>query len=497
MFVPAERSPIRRSLAPIGFALITCLAVWQCTCKPTLRTDSDYLVTLVSLYRHASPDLRPGDMALLKELAVRENLPEQYPYEMGYFEANRGSRYAYHFFLYSLINLPAFALTRMLGGTGLFCFQITNAVMFIAANAILWFWSDPSPWRRVGFAGLASLGPAVLYIEWNGPELMCWSLVSIAMALCAYRRYAAASFCIGLAATQNPPLMFLGGFVVLMAWSQGSRKQAFVSAVALSPIFVPPLYFLALFGTPNLIAKAGLSSTEYLSASRMASMLFDLNQGLLPHVPGLVLLWLGVAAISLARRSSALETAAMVITTLVVMAACCTTSNWNSACRLLMRYNIWILPWMAWTVIRLIPDTSAARRCVYAALALNTALFLTFTAVIIARPKAFPYTRHLPQAAVVFRYFPSLYNPEFEIFAERTLHTDGEYAGKGTVVFAAGDGTVTKTLVDPEDLHDVARQYEVSEDYAETLKKKRLKSRGLFYDSPPPNAWHRVPANEK
>ena len=93
----------------------------------------------------------------------------------------------------------------------------------------------------------------------------------------------------GLAATQNPPLVFLGGAAVLAAAWERRWWSAVFAAAGTALVFAPFAFFQYHFGSPNLIA----AGAEYvgpgnLSLVRTWGLLADVNHGLLPFAPVLV-----------------------------------------------------------------------------------------------------------------------------------------------------------------------------------------------------------------
>src|SRR5512143_2955590 len=101
-----RRAVLLVALCAIGVALVR-LAI--------LAGDGvEYYSMLESLFRHAWPDQRPGDVEHLRHVLGAHGYTFEHPHD-GFFVAPDGRWYSYHFWLYPLACVPAKAVLHALG----------------------------------------------------------------------------------------------------------------------------------------------------------------------------------------------------------------------------------------------------------------------------------------------------------------------------------------------------------------------------------------------
>src|SRR5262249_15041833 len=200
-------------------------------------------------------------------------------------------------------------------------------LMLVALYAVLF----GLPWpigRRFWFAGLCALTPVLWYLRWPSPEVFSWSCVVLAIVFFERRALPAAAFVAGLGAWQNPPLVFLSLYALLLSLEQ-PRDVRRVAATALcaGASLLPNAFYLWKFHGPSLLAIIGAFDSKLASLHRMWSFVGDLNQGMLPYVPGLVLLGVMSAALAVAQgiRQRRWQEPALVASMLLMVARCGTT----------------------------------------------------------------------------------------------------------------------------------------------------------------------------
>jgi len=113
--------------------------------KPLITGDGhEYLGMTISFFNHLSPELQEKDIILRNYVeninGIYFNTKLDYS---GYYESLNGAYYSWHFWLYSLLNLPAFSLLHSLGMNELRCFQITNSILLlISLGVVLYCFKD-------------------------------------------------------------------------------------------------------------------------------------------------------------------------------------------------------------------------------------------------------------------------------------------------------------------------------------------------------------------
>ncbi|MGZ8319583.1 MAG: hypothetical protein ACXWVD_10820 [Telluria sp.] len=244
----------------------------------------------------------------------------------------------------------------------------------------------------------------------------------------------------GLAGQQNPTILFFFGFAPLLHLvldydaRRGiganlahvlQRRYLFGLAAGMAVFALPPLFNLYQFGVPNIIAKL-FSDPSLIGLARLHSFFFDLNQGMILGIPGIVLalaLW-GWHKGGI-RRDIALLGWALLFTLALAVPALAVL-NWNSGAAGIMRYAFWAaMPILFVLFLRLSKCAAWPRLLVPAVMAVQAAAMLSAA--------SYHYVEFSPLARLVMQHAPRLYHPEPEIFVERLgrhdnyIHTDQVY----------------------------------------------------------------------
>lgn len=240
--------------------------------------------------------------------------------------------------------------------------------MFLAFYGLV-FWSGLGETRSRVFAAFWILSPVTWYLAWPSAEVWSASLVVLSIVLFTRGRYAWAVLLASLAATQNPPLLV---FVAMIASVGSYRAHKDDGLRAVPPILLaagvallPNVFYFMTFGTFNLITATGGASPRLIAGSKILSLFFDLNQGILVYAPVLLLVWFITFVLSVVRRSWL--GLALAATTLLMAALTAMSANWNSGGVGITRYAIWILPVLAWNVLEVLqPERRLDRWSAYA-----------------------------------------------------------------------------------------------------------------------------------
>jgi hypothetical protein len=482
------RSAIWAARRPL-FLLAGLLLVLQAASAPVALNGDiwDYLYPWQAFWDHATPDVRDADLAALYPVLQANGLEglgprtlDNLPEHAGIYPAPDGRYFACHFWLYSLAVLPARAVLCWSGGNQLAAFQVTNVLCFAAALYLVLFHGPAGRSRRFALAGLAGVSPAVWYWNWPSPEVFTWSLVLASLVFLGNRRYRTAAGCAACAAMQNPPVLFLALFVALLSCRERRPGLTLATTAAALLALVPPAFYYHHYGVPSTIVSHGGTDSRLITWNRTLSFLTDLNQGMLPYVP-LVLVLAGVALgrALWQRRAAALGLVAVLG---LMIAAAETTTNWNSGAIGLMRYAVWMLPVFAWLIATVL---SPGPR-----LAVAAGVAVALHALVVARPHGVEnYLTHTPLARFVLTRAPAWYNPDPEIFVERQLHTEEPLpATLLPLPFVTNGWHVTKLLADRNSLARLTENFNVQPSYLEEVQRRYADRVGLFYLHPPRGA---------
>lgn len=459
-------------LVAVGF-----VAYFLFTPAVLIGDGHQYYITLQAWQEHGTPDIRESDIRHTAAMLQREGIStENLHPALELATAKNGRAFYWHFWFYPLVALPVKLLLHLAHGNESAAFQVTNALLFMfALGVVLFRGRTPLPWR-LAFAGLTAVSPVLGYLRWPHTEVFTWAGVVISLTLLSSRCYGWAALAAACAAMQNPPLTLLALYVVAVSLRERDRQPKLQAAAGALPALLPPLFSYLYFGVPNLIAAHGFSTPHMVSLARTWSFLADLNQGMLPYVPVLLLLAAPALGAALVRRSLAgVGFAAML---LVIILAAETTPNWNSGCAGMMRYGVWVLPLMAWLVVEYLPPVRAVRRLVAAGVLVHGAIAWQYQG-------RCDYLTQSPLALFVLNHAPALYNPDIEIFCERQLHGGCDFRKAFPMGFVRQDGTVAKLLTDAGGLPRVRQYCTVQPEYLAMMEQKLQRRPGPIYFNPP------------
>ena len=498
--VGASSVPLLPLSGVLAYACAAILLVVWCSQRPFARQGDawEYLATTEALANHGSADVRPGDVHTMFERVdlwrPRESgarpAAEVYARELdhGFVTAPDGAVHARHFWMYSLFAVPAHMALEAVGAPAFNALIVTNAWMLAAAIALVLVAGAGTGRDRLTFAALLLASPVVWYVTFTGVEVFTWALVIAAVVALDRRRHGVAAFAAGLAATQNPPLVLLAGVPVLLALRHGRRRDA-VRALAGAAIALLPVGWTEWhFGEPILIAAT--IDVGRISVARTATLIADLNVGLIAYAPWL-LVALPLAVARLVRRR---ETTGLAVAVAMGGVALAVQSqlNWNTDGRGLMRYLLWMLPAFTWLVFRAAGPRWRTRIA-------GAAIATTAAIGVWDPPRDTSWLEHRALARWVLHHVPALYEPDPEIFTERAVHAEAPptWVLNGVrdgwrvalpVAVGRPTGEVTTLLLDRGALAEVPRRFTVRADYLRVLDSLLGPGDAPVYVHPPPGA---------
>lgn len=493
----------------LGFALFVCVSAlligWSAQRRFARQGDGwEYLVMTDAWMRHGSPIVRPQDVDAMFAGIDRfdragpgePSAVDRYAAELphGFATAADGTQHARHFWLYSLLALPAKLLLRLAGGREFNALVVTNIWMFAAAVGFALVAGGGSPHQRAAFVLLAGVTPVLWYLTFTGVEVLSWALATTALVCLERRWYWQSALAAALAGTQNPPMVLLAIAPVVLAAHERAYRQAGAALAAAFVALVPVVCTWWYFGTPTLIAAT--IDAGHISAGRTWSLLMDLNAGLLPYVPVLLV----AAPWAVWRQARGGDAVALVMAVAVVgmLLGMQTQINWNTDGRGLRRYLVWVLPALAWFVVRAWHERVRWR--------VVAAAVVSSGAVLVMDPPAdHDWLAHRPLARWVLREWPGFYNPDFEVFTERSAHAeapplwliegrrrDGWMLGL-PVAHGRPSGEVTKLLVHRDSASELSRRFRIDPVYLPELQRLAGAATTPVYLQPPSGAVWAAP----
>jgi hypothetical protein len=447
---------------PLLLALL--LAALLVLVRPTHNGDVvEYSLTTIAFANHGTPDIRLADIAQarqmlpglavpydLLEAGMRDNSEQLYA---AFTRGREGKVYAVHFFGYPLLAALPYKLLELAGLPPFKCFQVVNLAAIFILGLSLRRLLGSAPKALIG-VGLFMLCGGILYWTWSSPE--CLSAAALLAGLAFYLSGApvAGAMLAGLAGQQNPTIVFFFGFAPLLqlclGWQAGAglpanlrrvlqRRYLLGLGAGMAVFALPPLFNLYQFGVPNIIAKL-FSDPGLIGTTRLQSFYFDLNQGMVIGIPGVLAalaLW-GWRRNPAGTRREALVLAVCALFTLTLAVPALAVLNWNSGAAGVMRYAFWAgMPFLFVLLLRLRHSARWPLAVLLAVVALQSAAMLS--------ARSYGYVEFSPLANWVMQRAPQLYHPEPEIFAERLGHND-DYINPAHIYRRSVDGNIVTTL---------------------------------------------------
>ena len=431
------------AVAVLGTALVGVSPTGDC---------GEYILMTRALATRGSPDLRSNDAYWLARREPRlsgvagklhHTIVDHGIGAVGTRRAPDGSYYSIHFWFYSLLAAPVFAVLEALRGPPLVALAAVNAAAALAAGcyAARCF---RGTWLASAAPLLFLLTGSTFYLRRTGPEVLSAAGVLIAWLAAGRRELGIGFLATGIAATQNPSIAALFPFVTFETWRLGRtrpepsvwrlpRRSYELALAGLLLGVLPYVFFQVEYGVPSLIGKY---ATDFglIGFERLWSLFFDLNQGVLPCLPGL---FAGLAVVLAARapwsRATLARVASTIALVLVMAIPTLAAPNWNSGSSVITRYGYWLAMPLLALLLELL--STLDWRAAAPALAAFAALTLGSLGVNGFRGGSSGYLRHGWLASLVLEHAPFAYNPIVEVFVERTLGRESSASEERPVVW--------------------------------------------------------------
>ncbi|TAH42407.1 MAG: hypothetical protein EYC69_05595 [Bacteroidetes bacterium] len=466
----------------------------------------EYVLMTEALYNHASPDIRISDIESFKKAATRSHKwdqvgrfydfndyeaflkKESHPfmdYHKGMFVSKDNKFYFYHFYTYSLLNVPLRFISQINNFTPLRIYQVTNAIIIIVTCFILLFYSSYKPWPTIFIALSYVFSSVYWYMGWPSPEVLSISLVTLSFWFFFQGKRFLPIFLLAFAGMQNQPLAILAIYISLVViFEQGIKIKPIARLFFANLLFIlPPVFYYYHFGTANLIKDTGILDWGVVTPNRILGFFTDLNQGMILVIPLLLLtyplLWIRelIAAIKTRDFRHHLLIPFFLIGMISIF---CTMINWNHGMAVINRYATWSSAVLMIHAFYMLKGFSLVKQTL-----IITACFIVQLASVLFNNK---YYNHLdwdqnlnkPWAIWVYENIPWIYNPDPNIFFVRTSKSYNFIPEESPVVYLDKAGVLCKILVHKDHLNKLT-QWGVPADKLDSLSQTRCYTNGWAY----------------
>lgn len=415
----------------------------------------EYLITTEAISNHFSPDIRAEDAQRVSDnlypntrhktyLGLKHYIETNNKQEPGYFlgiiKTKRGSYFAMHFWFYSLINIPAKVLLESLNSNPYLCFRATNILLILLLFLYILFYSKIDEKIKIPLSIIFFFAGIQYYVAWIHPEVYTAVLTLFSFIALYDKRFKLSIILVCLASFQNPPLVFIIVFAISYNWYLYgfNLKRLFYLSLIGSICLIPFIFNYYHFGALSSVESA--VKYEYISLARLHSTFFDVNQGVIVSIPILLLLFIYFTIKNLISKNRSFFDFTFLIVILISIPTLAQT-NWNMGHNFISRYVLWIsVPIIFYTCMQLM---KIKRGVLY----LWILLLIQIPYVSIYHSKQKSYLANKPLAKFLLIHHPSLYNPDPEIFGERTLHHERVLARESPVVYLDNKSRATKIMV--------------------------------------------------
>ena len=370
-----------------------------------------------------------------------------------------GNRYAKHFGLYSVLCMPLRGLFHVIGINPAKAFQYMNLLFWLGACLVVQLFLNSSQFKKTLLMMFLVINPAWFYLTWVHTEILMYSLVILGLVLRSNKKFMPAMFCISLGAMNNltllVPAFLLGIEFLITTYNEAEKdklkvtfKKTLPVLIAAIPGFIPIIRSFIMFGNYSPVASvAAVSVSSAPSDNRLIcalSYIFDPNQGMIAYTLLIAPAFLITVIANIIRRKEVVLSVLNIISIIAMLFIVSQELHINCGMAYIMRYNVWIMPFMAfYNVFYLSPKFTIP---VFGISSLWTMVVMVVFTILSGTNFYLDYT---PFGKFVMNYFPTLYNPPVGIYYSRTL-TEESYYCKFPVPYFDEEGNLRKILITPE-----------------------------------------------
>ena len=443
------------TLSIAGLAVISQAESYQ------LPGDSfEYLMMPVSIMNHGTTSVTDQDIEDAKLYYGNNIFDTIYRdrADVTLIQGSDGKMYAKHFGLYSVLGIPLRNAFHMVYVNPAKAFQYMNLLYWVAACLIVQLFLRAEQWKKTMLMLFLVFNPAWFYLSWVHTEILMFSLVVISLVMRNNGKYVLSMLFMSFAAMNNltllVPSLFLGIEFIIRAYNDNGKKISTVVKktipvfLASIPGFIPVIRSFALFGTYSpvaAVASTSMSSDPVDNRFICAlSYIFDPNQGMIIYTFLIVPVFLILVVYNLIKRRNLLLTVLDLLCVAAMLFIVSQELHINCGMSYIMRYNIWILPFIAFFDVLNLGFKAAVP--VFSVSGLWSLFVIILVSVVSTPNVCLNYTLF---GKFFIENFPSLYNPPVGIFYSRTLNEENYYC-EYPVPYYDDEGNLRKILLTPE-----------------------------------------------
>src|SRR5690554_696621 len=437
----------------------------------------EYILMTEAIYNHGTTDIRTKDIEVYTATLDKMNVEyhkryiyqslqdftkkieqgetigsdSKIPESVGFFLTKNQKFYPQHFWFYSALAIPARALLHLLDADLTKTFLMTNLVLFFIALWLLLKEKRLQYWQRLVLGFLMGFSPAAWYFVWPHVELLAGVWVFMALVYFFVDRKILATFILAVVAMHYPPIAFLALFIIANilyeSWGSWNKKLFIKLFFAGVWVFVPTIYSLAIFGTPNIIVEMDYLSWEVVTLHRFFDFFLDPNQGAILAIPLVLIAFVIFLINDLIKKN--LWVGYYIASSIIIMSLFfMQMKNWNHGQAVVNRYVVWVASIIIVIVaFRLFKLKSKVIATIAIVLLLGSQAYAIHEQATY-RKLEWSDTKMTKLGDYFLSNYPSLYNPDPYIFLSRVKPLSISTTDS-VIVYSNKDSVITKMMLKP------------------------------------------------
>ena len=383
------------------------------------------------------------------------------------FKTKGGGMIPWYFPTYGIVCIPL--ATLLPSQISIYSFTFTNFIVFALMLAIVFSKMKKKMKSESTFVLilLITLNPIIFYFNWISAEVFIYSLLASSLSFWYCKEYKKTALLISIAGSMNPVIMLAGIALIVNYFYDKIHqnqycgiknfvlqnfKETFLFGCCFLYSLLPFIYSLKACGRPFVLIS-GNGKTSFLEMPRyFFAYFFDLNYGFLPYFNAVFICCLILFFVSIFKRQWQF-TFWMSIFFCVVFGYC-RQAHINCGVSGISRYNIWSVLIALFAFSFYLNDfagkyaKTVQKGCVAVTSILSFFIIANFSPILAQKV---PYTYFTPIARFFLDNIPSVYNPLFSTFYNRTVHVDDDYHLPTPICYVDNTGAVRKILATKND----------------------------------------------
>ena len=394
-------------------------------------------------------------------------------YSLSKLYARDGGELAWYFPLYAFLCFPMYFVLKFLGYNTTMTFCLTNILALYVSITYLLIRLNSHIKNKILLILLLTINPIVFILPWCLAETVIYSIIILGLVEWYNKNYNLSAFFISLSAILNPTIIILGCPVFIEFINSINDKEKIKKSVLLARHLINYSPFLGVllfnyYQTGFIVLQMAHSSFLHNNEgilSRFFAYFLDLNFGILPYYPFLLIIFCLMLICSIKIKEKRFVLISFAFIGNVILYSFMTHINCGMVG--MARYNVWgTISFLFATILfkDIFFRTGILKKILPILIILNVGILAIIldTFGIYSANKTW-YTSFTPIAEFILDRYPVIYNPLHSTFNSRVNHIDGGYDYTTPIIYVARDGYVRKILASNKDKDNLLKMLKTVE----------------------------------